>query len=75
MAASMATAYIAAHCNNLMDAVQFIAAFVNAPLRATFLLGMFWTRTRNRVWCADGGTLFDVRVAWGFDAKASRISH
>lgn len=42
---SMATAYIAAHFNNLMDAAQLIAAFVNAPLFATFLLGMFWTRT------------------------------
>ncbi len=27
-----------------MDLVQFIFSFVNAPLFATFLLGMFWRR-------------------------------
>jgi antitoxin component of MazEF toxin-antitoxin module len=31
--------------NNMMDFLQLIFGFVNAPLFATFLLGMFWTRT------------------------------
>ena len=31
--------------NNLMDYVQLLFAFFNAPLFATFLLGMFWRRT------------------------------
>ena len=31
--------------NNIMDVLQLVFAFVNAPLFATFLLGMFWKRT------------------------------
>jgi SSS family solute:Na+ symporter len=42
---SIATAYLATHFNNIMDFLQLIFAFVNAPLFATFLLGMFWKRT------------------------------
>jgi SSS family solute:Na+ symporter len=30
--------------NNVMDFLQLIFAFINAPLFATFLLGMFWKR-------------------------------
>ena len=30
--------------NNIMDMLQLVFAFVNAPLFATFLLGMFWKR-------------------------------
>src|SRR5206468_13027648 len=30
---------------NIMDVLQLVFAFVNAPLFATFLLGMFWRRT------------------------------
>jgi len=43
--ASVATAYVAAQFNNIMDVLQLVFAFVNAPLLATFLLGMFWKRT------------------------------
>lgn len=42
---SMAAAYAAASWNNIMDTLQLVFAFVNAPLFATFLLGMFWKRT------------------------------
>jgi len=45
IAASVATAYVAAQFNNIMDILQLVFAFVNAPLLATFLLGMFWKRT------------------------------
>jgi SSS family solute:Na+ symporter len=41
---SVATAYLATQFNNIMDFLQLVFAFVNAPLFATFLLGMFWTR-------------------------------
>ena len=34
-----------AQFNNIMDLLQLVFAFVNAPLFATFLLGMFWKRT------------------------------
>jgi SSS family solute:Na+ symporter len=42
--ASMAAAYAASSFNNIMDILQLVFAFVNAPLFATFLLGMFWRR-------------------------------
>jgi SSS family solute:Na+ symporter len=43
--ASLATAYLAQQFNNIMDFLQLVFAFVNAPLFATFVLGMFWKRT------------------------------
>ncbi|MGO8691203.1 MAG: sodium:solute symporter family protein [Thermoguttaceae bacterium] len=43
--ASIGAAYLAAQFNNIMDAIQLVFSFVNAPLFATFLLGMFWKRT------------------------------
>ncbi|MGH8301226.1 MAG: sodium:solute symporter family protein [Steroidobacteraceae bacterium] len=42
---SIAAAYAANRFNNIMDFLQLLFAFVNAPLFATFLLGMFWKRT------------------------------
>ena len=42
---SIAAAYVAVKFNNIMDMLQLVFAFVNAPLFATFLLGMFWKRT------------------------------
>ena len=42
---SIAAAYVAASFNNIMDLLQLVFAFVNAPLFATFALGMFWRRT------------------------------
>ena len=44
LAISIATAYIAKQFNNIMDVLQLVFAFVNAPLFATFMLGMFWKR-------------------------------
>ncbi len=42
---SVAAAYVARSFNNIMDVLQLVFAFVNAPLFATFALGMFWRRT------------------------------
>ncbi len=44
IAASVLAAYVATQFNNIMDILQLVFAFVNAPLFATFLLGMFWKR-------------------------------
>ena len=41
---SIATAYVATRFDNIMDLLQLVFGFVNAPLFATFLLGMFWKR-------------------------------
>ena len=42
---SIGAAYVAQRYNNIMDLLQFVFGFVNAPLFATFLLGMFWKRS------------------------------
>jgi SSS family solute:Na+ symporter len=42
---SVGAAYVAQAFNNIMDLLQLVFAFVNAPLFATFMLGMFWKRT------------------------------
>ena len=41
---SIACAYVARMFDNIMDFIQLVFGFVNAPLFATFLLGMFWAR-------------------------------
>jgi SSS family solute:Na+ symporter len=41
---SVGCAYLASKFNNIMDMLQLVFGFVNAPLFATFLLGMFWKR-------------------------------
>ncbi|MGO9619630.1 MAG: sodium:solute symporter family protein [Bryobacteraceae bacterium] len=45
VALSIGAAYLAGYYNNIMDILQFVFGVVNAPLFATFLLGMFWKRT------------------------------
>lgn len=42
---SVGTAYAAMKFNNIMDVLQLVFGYVNAPLFATFALGMFWRRT------------------------------
>lgn len=42
--ASIGVAYLAASFDNINDFLQVVFSFVNAPLFATFLLGMFWKR-------------------------------
>ncbi|MDF1574032.1 MAG: sodium:solute symporter family protein [Bacteroidales bacterium] len=56
---SIITAYVARSFNNVMDFLQLIFAFVNAPLFAAFLLGMFWKRTTGHAafWGLIGGTI------------------
>jgi solute:Na+ symporter, SSS family len=56
---SIAAAYVAGSFNNIMDLLQLVFAFVNAPLFATFALGMFWKRTTGHgaFWGLVAGTL------------------
>lgn len=44
---AMGCAFIAAKYNNIMSILQLVFGFVNAPLFATFLLGMFTRRSNN----------------------------
>jgi SSS family solute:Na+ symporter len=59
IAISVGCAYLASKFNNIMDMLQLVFGFVNAPLFATFLLGMFWRRTTGHgAFCGLlGGTL------------------
>ncbi len=41
---SIFCAYFASHYSNAMNIVQLVFGFVNAPVFATFLFGMFWVR-------------------------------
>jgi len=41
---AIGTAFIASGYSNLMDYLQTLFSFFNAPLFATFILGMFWKR-------------------------------
>ncbi len=44
---SILTAYVARGFNSIMDLLQLVFSFVNAPLFATFFLGMFWKKTTS----------------------------
>jgi SSS family solute:Na+ symporter len=44
---SILCAYLVSNWKNAMDIIQLVFGFVNAPLFATFLLGMFWKRTTS----------------------------
>ena len=61
--ASIGTAYIALGFKNLMDYMQLIFSFFNAPLFATFLLGMFWKGATP--WGGFWGLLVGILTAAG----------
>ncbi|MCV2488909.1 sodium:solute symporter family protein [Geodermatophilus sp. YIM 151500] len=62
--AAIGTALIAAGYSNLMDYLQTLFGFFNAPLFATFILGMFWKRmTPTAGWMGlVSGTLAAIAV-------------
>jgi solute:Na+ symporter, SSS family len=60
------TASLAANFSNVMDYLQVLFGFFNAPLFATFILGMFWKRmTATAGWVGlVSGTLSAILVAF-----------
>ncbi|KRF40726.1 sodium:solute symporter family protein [Terrabacter sp. Soil810] len=60
------TATIASSFSNVMDYLQSLFGFFNAPLFATFILGMFWKRmTATAGWVGlSAGTLSAVLVSF-----------
>jgi solute:Na+ symporter, SSS family len=60
------TAIVASSFSNVMDYLQTLFGFFNAPLFATFILGMFWKRmTATAGWVGlTAGTLSAVLVAF-----------
>ncbi len=68
---SILTAYVAALFNNVMDFLQLIFAFINAPLFAAFLMGMFTKRTTGHgaFWGLLTGT-FSAAMVHGLTSPA-----
>ena len=64
--AAIGTAVFASNYSNLMDYLQTLFGFFNAPLFATFILGMFWKRmTAHAGWAGlVAGTLGAVTMAF-----------
>ena len=75
------TALIASGYSNIMDYIQLLFSFFNAPLFATFIIGMFWKRTTPWAgfWGLVAGT-FGAAVAhygnkWGwFDLGSAQAA-
>ena len=66
VALSIGAAYLAQHYNNIMDLLQLVFGFVNAPLFATFLLGMFWKRaTGHGAFCGLVTGTVAASLTWG----------
>ena len=53
------TAFIASGYNNIMNYIQLLFSYFNAPLFATFIIAMFWRRTspKSGVYGLAAGTL------------------
>src|SRR5215217_7844749 len=63
----IATALIASGYNNIMDYIQLLFSFFNAPLFATFIIGMFWKRMTPWAgfWGLVAGTAGAVAAHYG----------
>jgi len=59
---SIGCAYFASNYKNIMSVLQMVFGFVNSPIFATFLLGMFTTRSNSRgaFWGLVVGTISAV---------------
>ncbi|MDX6275888.1 MAG: solute:Na+ symporter, family [Nocardioidaceae bacterium] len=78
---AIGTAGIASHYSNLMNYLQVLFGFFNAPLFATFILGMFWKRmTASAGWTGlVAGTAAAVAVAFlsedAFGSASTGVLH
>ncbi len=71
---SIAAAYMVAHWDNIMDLLQMVFAFVNAPLFATFVLGMFWRRaTGHGAFVGLLSGTFAAAIHHGLTAPANAV--
>jgi solute:Na+ symporter, SSS family len=61
------TALIASGYNNIMDYIQLLFSFFNAPLFATFIIGMYWKRMTPWAgfWGLVAGTLGAAAAHYG----------
>ena len=70
------TAALASNFSNIMDYLQTLFGFFNAPLFATFILGMFWKRmTATAGWVGlSAGTLSAITTAILTDGTLGSLS-
>jgi SSS family solute:Na+ symporter len=67
------TAFIAAGYNNIMDYIQLLFSFFNAPLFATFIIAMFWKRTTP--WAGLAGLIAGTLGAGVFHLIGPKIAY
>jgi solute:Na+ symporter, SSS family len=67
---AIGTAFIAAGYNNMMDYIQELFSYFNAPLFATFIIAMFWRRATP--WAGFWGLLSGTAAAIGTHFLHSR---
>ena len=65
---AIGTAFIASGYTNIMDYIQLLFSFFNAPLFATFIIALFWTRATP--WAGIAGL-----AAGTFGAAAAHYLH
>jgi SSS family solute:Na+ symporter len=70
---SIGTAYLAMGFPSIMDYMQLIFGFFNAPLFATFLLGMFWKKATP--WAAFFGLVIGTLTAMGHYIATDHLLH
>ena len=58
------TAFIAVQFNNIMNYIQTLFSYFNAPLFAVFILALFWRRASP--WAGVWGQLAGIAAAFAF---------
>jgi SSS family solute:Na+ symporter len=73
---SVGTAYLAMQFNTIMDYIQAIFSWVNAPLFATMMLGMFWKRTTSAgaFWGLIAGMIVSFSIFVAFKTGAMPVA-
>jgi SSS family solute:Na+ symporter len=67
------TAFIAAQFNNIMNYIQTLFSYFNAPLFAVFILALFWRRASP--WAGVWGQLAGIAAAFAFHYIGPNINY
>jgi solute:Na+ symporter, SSS family len=67
------TAFIASRFNNIMNYIQTLFSYFNAPLFAVFILGLFWRRVS--AWAGVWGQIAGIAAAFAFHYLGPHINY
>jgi SSS family solute:Na+ symporter len=67
------TAFIASKFNNIMNYIQTLFSYFNAPLFAVFILGLFWRRVS--AWAGVWGQIAGIAAAFAFHYIGPNIAY